>query len=140
MASKTFLFYHLIFTPKYRRPWLYDWACALFAYSVTTICRYNGAHVLALNPGPSYDHVHVLVCLPPDVALAAFVRDVKSMSGRMINAQRGTTGSPFWGRGYFARTVGHGSLENAQRYVAEQWNHDAAQTPPPDPEMVIYQP
>jgi len=137
MASQTFLIYHLIFTPKYRRPWLEGWTCALVAYAVSTICRYYGAHYLALNPGPARDHIHLLVCLPPDTALAWFVRDVKSMSGRLINAQRGTTGSPFWGAGYFAKTVGSGSLESAHRYVAKQWNEDAARTTPPDPEATV---
>ena len=140
MASQTFLFYHLVFTPKYRRPWLDPWACALVAYAVATISRYAGAHYLALNTGAKHDHVHLLVCLPPDVALASFVRDVKSMSARLINARRGTTGQPFWGVGYFAKTVGRGSLESAQRYVEQQWNEDCACITPPDPEKTTFIP
>ena len=89
------------------------------------------------NSGPARDHIHLLVCLPPDVAIAAFIGDAKSMSGRLINAQRQTTGSPFWGAGYFAKTVGRGSLESARRYVVEQWNEDAARTTPPDPEATV---
>lgn len=137
MASKTYLFFHLVLTPKYRREWLHDWTYALIAYCVATICRVKkDAHLMAMNIGPKADHVHLLVCLPPDVALAAFIRDVKSMSARFINAQRGTTGSPFWGVGYFARTVGTGSLEAAQRYVETQWNEDTTKTPPQDPDAI----
>lgn len=136
MASKTFLFYHLVFTPKYRRAWLNDWTYALITYAAHTICEVKHAQLMAMNTGPKADHIHLLVCLPPDVALAAFIRDVKSMSARLINAQHRTTGSPFWGVGYFARTVGTGSLEAAEHYVETQWDKDTAQTPPQDPDAI----
>jgi REP element-mobilizing transposase RayT len=87
----------------------------------------RGGQVLAFNSGPDRAHVHVLILLPPTAALADVVRDAKSMSSRLIrqnNPALQRQARAFWGVSYWARTVGSGSLDQARRYVAEQWSEE----------------
>lgn len=122
MPAKTFLFYHLILTTKYRRPTLASpdaRACVLGALELQA--RLRAGRVLAVNHGPDYAHIHALIILPPHYAIAHFIRDTKSQSARLINAAQATTGAPFWARRYFCGTVGAGDLDAARQYVLEQW-------------------
>jgi len=122
MSAKTFLYYHVILTTKYRRPTLRSATVrARVAAALAQQAELHDGYLLAVNPGPDNAHVHALVIIPPQHALASYLRDVKSQSGRLANAILGSSGRPFWGRRYFARTVGGGSLEAARRYVVEQW-------------------
>ncbi len=122
MPALTFLFYHLVLTTKYRRPLLTPAVRAAIARALDDQTRAHRAHVLAFNHGRDLAHLHILVILPPDQPIAAFARDFKSESARLANHDLGRTGRPFWGRRYFAKTVGSGSLDTARRYVAEQWD------------------
>lgn len=122
MPAKTFLIYHLIVTTKYRRPLLDNPnVLARVSTAASHQAELRGGHVLAFNYGPDFAHVHILVVLPPTAPLAAYTRDFKSESARLANAWLDRTGRTFWGRRYFAKTVGAGSLETARRYVQEQW-------------------
>ncbi len=125
MAAKTYLWYHLVFTTKYRRPLLSALVVPHVRACLAFIAELRGGSMLAFSDGPDRAHVHVLITLPPDVALASYVRDAKSMSARHANTRLGRSGSPFWGARYFARTVGSGSLQAAREYVKNQWKHDA---------------
>jgi len=124
MPAKTYLFYHVVVTTKYRRPLLANHRALSFAvHAAYDRAAGRGGQVVAFNPGPDWSHVHILVILPPHQAIADYVRDFKSQSARQGNAALAATGRPFWARRYFAATVGAGSLDAARRYVEEQWNH-----------------
>lgn len=123
MPAKTYLFYHIVLTTKYRRPHL----AAPRVLSVINLAlkiqsREHGAEVVAWNAGTDYAHMHALVLLPPSARVADFVRDLKSHSARLANAQLNRTGDRFWAKRYFAATVGHGSIEDARRYIADQFD------------------
>ena len=122
MPAKTYLLYHVIVTTKYRRPLLDNPnVLARVSYAADHQAARRGGHVLAFNYGPDLAHIHILLTLPPSAQLAAWLRDFKSESARLSNAWLGRAGHPFWGRRYFAKTIGAGSLDAARRYVAEQW-------------------
>lgn len=123
MPAKTFLFYHVVLTTKYRRPRLnHPHILARVSDALAQQAALRGGYLLAFNSGEDHAHVHALVILPPQHAVSPFVRDAKSQSARLINAALGTTGRPFWARRYFAASVGGGGLDAARRYVAQQWN------------------
>jgi REP element-mobilizing transposase RayT len=71
------------------------------------------------------DHVHMVAALPPSVALAAFVRELKTASSRAVN-KAGLLEERFeWQRGYGAFTLNPLDLSTVLHYVANQKQHHA---------------
>ena len=85
-------------------------------------------HVLALNG--TYDHVHLLVQLPAEVALAAAMHQIKGASARFMNAQRERDGVVYdtrwaWKACYGATSVSPAGLDAVRAYIANQKPHHA---------------
>lgn len=123
MAAKTFLWFHFVFTTKYRRPTLVEMTVPRVLSMIQAVTAFHRGEVLELNTGEDHAHLHLLVALPPTVALSDFVRDAKSASSRRA-------GRDFhWGVRYFGRTVGAGSLAAARQYVASQHSNQTETLP-----------
>jgi REP element-mobilizing transposase RayT len=87
------------------------------------IGRNHGCLVLA-NGGMS-DHVHLLIQLPPVLALAEAISVVKSNSSRWMNDH----GIEFnWQEGYGAFSVSASNLGTVKRYIANQEQHHRKKT------------
>jgi REP element-mobilizing transposase RayT len=125
MSAKSYLFYHFVITTKYRRPLLQNpRARAQVCRAASIVVQHCEGAMLAFNYGPDYAHIHMLIILPPTIPPAWFARDFKSCAARLANETLHRVGLPFWGRGYYVKTVGAGSLETARRYVVEQWGKE----------------
>jgi putative transposase len=96
----TNLITHIIFSTKDRIPYLgRDKRNDVFAYMGGIVRELDG---IALNINGDADHVHVLIGLPPSLALAEGVRIIKTNSSRWIHEQR-IVGQAFaWQSGYAA--------------------------------------
>jgi REP element-mobilizing transposase RayT len=73
--------------------------------------------------GNMEDHAHVVVSIPPKLAVADCVRHVKGASAFAINHMAGSDGQFKWQGGYGALTVGERSLETVMEYAAKQKDH-----------------
>ena len=93
---------------------------------VAGIIANNGQKALAVNGMP--DHLHLLVGLRPDLALADLVRDIKANSSRFINEQRWLPGRFAWQRGYGAFSYSASQLDQVVRYIHDQQRHHATRT------------
>jgi len=63
------------------------------------------------------DHIHMLIQLPPTIALADAVREIKASSSKWM-------GKGFaWQRGYGAFSVSKSSLDSVVRYIRNQEAH-----------------
>lgn len=135
MASLTYLFYHIVLTTKYRAQRLAEQEIVdAIADALAWMAEKRHAVIMAAEVGPTQDHLHLLVCLPPHVAVADWIRDAKSLSSRkvrarLLNADRWIP-PHFWGAGFYARTVGGGDLRAAQRYIETQWDNIPRRIPP----------
>ena len=114
---------HLIFGTKGRRqvikPAIQQGLWILIADSA----REYGVDVRAVSGGE--DHVHMLVCLPPRVALANLVRHVKQGTSKWMNEN----GHYFhWQVGYAAFSVSTSSLAAVDAYVKNQPEHHRKRT------------
>jgi REP element-mobilizing transposase RayT len=120
------LLYHLVFSTKGRRPLIQPAICdELYAY-MGGIVRAKGGVLLEIGGMP--DHVHLVVKLPADLALAELLRVVKSNSSKWVNDRRGR-GNPFaWQTGYPAFTVSESQLLRLRRYVQDQEAHHGRQS------------
>jgi len=89
----------------------------LWAY-IAGICRNHGIYVRAI--GGIEDHVHLLIELPPTLAVAQAVLKVKSNSSKWVKE----TGKKFaWQKGYAAFSVSASKLLAVERYVNNQEAH-----------------
>ncbi len=109
---------HVIFSTRERRPTIVPAIRDdLHAY-VRGIARNYNVDLLAI--GGVADHVHLLIDLPPKLALADCVRALKANSSKWMNEN----GRRFaWQRGYAAFSVSESNLQAVSEYIRAQETH-----------------
>ena len=118
--------YHLIFIPKYRRKVIYGKLRKDIVEYIKRLCRYKGVEIIEGHC--VIDHVHLLLQIPPKIAVSEFVGFLKGKSALMIfdnhaNLKYKFGNRHFWAEGYYVSTVG---LNEAaiKKYIREQELHD----------------
>ncbi len=120
------LHYHISWSTKDRQPILTPKVEKVF-YGVI----YGKAKELDLKihaAGNVDDHVHIVVSIPPKIAVADCVRHLKGASAFAINHMAESDGQFKWQAGYGALTVGERSLETVMEYAARQKEHHKERT------------
>ena len=115
------VYYHIVWATKDRRPLLQpDIELRLFPYLVSKAAE-MGAQVYEVNGW--FDHVHMLVSIPPKHAIAAFVKRLKGASSFDLNQSRLLESDFSWQRGYGVLSLGESQLSRARAYVRNQKEH-----------------
>ena len=115
------LHYHLIWATFERQPALTAEREKVF-YGVL----YGKAKEMGLKihaAGNVEDHVHIVLSIPPKVALADCVKNIKGASAYAINHMPDSDGQLKWQEGYGALTIGERSLAAVMAYAARQKEH-----------------
>ena len=94
----------------------------LFKYIGGTM-RNAGQKLIAINGMP--DHVHILIGLKPNIALSAFVKDIKVASSRLINDKGWVRGRFSWQEGFGAFSYSQSHMSKVARYIENQERHHA---------------
>ena len=124
--SFTNLLYHVVFSTKYRHPWLDpEVAPRVFAYLGGLVREDNGTALLVNGVA---DHVHLLVQLHQDHSVSAFLRALKARSSLWIHKTFPALEQFAWQTGYAAFTVSRSQAEKVRRYIANQENHHRKQS------------
>jgi putative transposase len=114
---------HIVFSTKERRKLIKPpMQPKLWSY-MAGIARNHGFLVLA--NGGMEDHVHLLIQLPPVLALAQAISLLKANSAKWMN-EHGKTFS--WQQGYGAFSVSASNLSAVERYIANQERHHRKMT------------
>ena len=116
--------YHIVFAPKYRRKVFYGEKRAEVGAILRQLCEWKGVRIVQAEVCP--DHVHMLIEIPPKVAVSS----LKGKSSLMIyekypELKYKYRNREFWCRGYYVDTAG----KNAQRiaeYIKKQLEEDKA--------------
>jgi putative transposase len=74
------------------------------------------------------DHIHIVISIPPKIAIADGVRHLKGASAFSINHMQVSDGQFKWQAGYGALTVSEDSLATAAHYAAHQKEHHQSRT------------
>ena len=83
MSTHQQLLYHIVFSTKNRKHYLTDgFREEVFAYMAGTAKELGG---FALKIGGYYDHAHLLVRVPPKIAVSNFVDQLKASTSKHIN-------------------------------------------------------
>ena len=114
--------YHLVWTPKYRRPVLVD----AVADRLTVLLREKAAEIGATAHGLEVlpDQVHLFVASDPTRAPANLGAQFKGSTSRVLRAEFPHLRSrlpTLWSRSYYIGSVGLVSAAMVQRYVESQW-------------------
>lgn len=76
--SKWMCKYHIVFTPKYRRKIIYNQYREDLIEIFKRLCSYKGVEIIEGHM--MSDHVHILVSIPPKIAVSTFVGYLKGKS------------------------------------------------------------
>ncbi|MEL6901082.1 MAG: IS200/IS605 family transposase [Cyanobacteria bacterium J06606_4] len=122
------LYYHLVWSTHKRLPLITPRReAALYPY-----CNHKadalGAHLHAI--GGIDDHVHLIVSIPPKIAIAEFVRRIKGSSSHYLNSRYpDDDGSKFkWQQNYGVFSLGRKQLDIAIAYTQNQKQHHLNRT------------
>ena len=118
--------YHIVFAPKYRRMVVYGKLRAEVGRILRELCERKGVEILEATACP--DHIHMLVSIPPKMAVSEFVGYLKGKSSLIIferhaNLKYQYGNSHFWYKGYYVSTVG-ANKEIIQKYIRNQLEED----------------
>ena len=112
---------HLVWSTKYRKRILKkDVGCRLRDL-LRQIC--SDQEVEVLSGVIAKDHVHMLVSLPPQVAVSKLVQKLKGKSSYKLQREFSSLRKEYWGqrmwaRGYFACSTGNVSDDRVKAYLA----------------------
>ena len=120
--------YHIVFTPKYRRKIIYNQYRESIRDILKQLCGYKGVEILEGHMMP--DHVHLLLSIPPKMAVSSFMGYLKGKSALMIfdkhaNLKYKFGNRHFWAEGYYVSTVGLNEA-TIRKYIQDQERDDIA--------------
>jgi putative transposase len=112
--------YHIVWITKYRKPVLQGEIALRVRELVRQTCATLDVHILSGHV--SVDHVHLLVSVPPSIAVSDLVKRLKGRSSRKMLEEFGELSRQFWGRhlwarGYFAVSTGNVTDEVIRQYI-----------------------
>ncbi len=114
--------YHIVWITKYRKP-----IAGRIGKRVRELIRQTCASLdVYIEKGHvSKDHVHLLVSVPPHLAVSELVKRVKGRSSRLMLEEFGELRKTYWGRhlwarGYFVASSGNVTDEIIAEYIEKQ--------------------
>ena len=118
--------YHIVFAPKYRRKVFFSQKKATIGKILRELCEWKGVKIIEAEVCP--DHIHMLVEIPPKIAVSSFMGYLKGKSSVMLYEQFGELkykyrNREFWCKGYYVDTVGKNESRIAE-YIQNQLKED----------------
>jgi len=116
--------YHLVLVTKYRRRLLTAVMLGRMREIAAARCEGWGGTLVEMNG--EADHVHLLVALPPNLALSGFVNNLKTTTSRLIRKEfapevnRVYSKPVLWSRSYCAISRGGAPLSIVKQYIESQ--------------------
>ena len=122
--SVSLLHAHLVFCVKYRRRAITRRVFDVLRASMRRSAAALEVDIVAIESDG--DHLHVMICHPPRLALSKIVQRLKGASSRALRLKRFPEvlrrlwGSAFWSPSYFVVSCGGAPLEVVKSYVDNQ--------------------
>ena len=118
--------YHIVFTPKYRRKIIYAQYRESLIDIFKRLCKFKGVEIIEGNM--MTNHVHLMLSIPPRIAVSDFMGYLKGKSALMMfdkhaNLKYKFGNRHFWSEGYYVSTVGLNE-STIRKYIQEQNKKD----------------
>ncbi len=116
------LYYHLVWATKEREPLINsDREVELYPYIID---KADALGCIVHAIGGVEDHIHLVVSIPPTLAITDFVKRIKGSSAHFLNQALSASLNKFgWQEGYGVFSLGGKQLEQAVDYVKNQKAH-----------------
>ena len=119
--------YHIVWITKYRKKILKDDIAHRLRDIIRQICSTEKVDILKGAIGA--DHIHLMLSIPPYVAVSRIVQHLKGESSRKLQMefpqlQKQFWGQHFWAIGYFCTTTGTVTEGVIRKYIEEQGKHE----------------
>lgn len=120
--------YHIVFAPKYRRKVFFGEKRVEIGKILRQLREWKGIKIIEAEICP--DHVHMLLEIPPKIAVSSFMGYLKGKSSLMLYEQFPALqfkyrNREFWCRGYYVDTAGKNAHKIAE-YIKNQLKDDQA--------------
>jgi putative transposase len=126
MSSYRQLLYHIVFRTQSSKPVIKrDHADQLYAY-ITGIIKNKNSHLYRINGVEN--HLHILTCIHPSIALADFVREIKVSSSIWMKSNGQFPSFNGWAEGYGSFTCSYMDKEMLIEYIKRQQEHHRRKT------------
>ncbi|QLE54906.1 IS200/IS605 family transposase [Nostoc sp. TCL26-01] len=124
------LYYHLVWTTKNRQPLITsNKEQQLYNYILGKAQALN-CQIHAIDG--IEDHIHVVVTIPPSLAVSEFVKKIKGSSSHHLNHSSNASSDKFaWQEGYGVFSLGYKQLKDVVIYVQNQKIHHSQLTTHP---------
>jgi putative transposase len=119
--------YHLVWGTKYRRKYIKDYVKAdLLKIIFSLVKKYPTLYIERINTDE--DHIHIMMEIPPDVAVATVVKKIKWITSIRLKKKykfirRIYISGSIWSVGYFSSTIGLNE-EQIRKYIIHQGTRD----------------
>lgn len=115
--------YHLVWITKYRKKVLKEDIGVRCREIIRQICNTNKVDIIKGAIGS--DHVHILLYIPPYIAVSRIVQELKGETSRKLQMEFPILKKQFWGQhfwqiGYFCSTTGAVTEQTVRDYIANQ--------------------
>ena len=115
--------YHIVWITKYRKKILRDEIGYRLREIIRQVCTADRVEILKGSIG--VDHIHMLLEVPPNVAVSRVVQHLKGESSRKLQMEFPQLGKQFWGQhmwaiGYFCVTTGTVTEGSIKQYIEDQ--------------------
>ena len=126
-----------MFAPKYRRQVIYGQLRQDIGKILRNLCARKGVEIIEANA--CQDHIHMLVSIPPKIAVASFLGYLKGKSSLLIFERHAQLkyrygNRKFWCKGYYVDTVGRNKAA-IQKYIQQQLQEDMIED-----QMTLFEP
>ena len=120
--------YHLVWITKYRKPILRGEIGKRARELIRQTCA--SLEVYIVKGHVAKDHVHLLVSVPPSLAVSELVKRLKGRSSRLMLEEFGELRKVYWGRHLWARGYFVASSGNVTDAIIAEYIENQAQLAP----------
>ena len=118
--------YHIVFAPKFRRKVFYGGKRVEVGKILRMLCEWKKVNIVEAEV--CLDHVHLLLEIPPKIAVSSFMGYLKGKSSLMLyekfpELKFKYRNREFWCRGYYVDTAGKNAYK-IQSYIQNQLEQD----------------
>lgn len=122
--------YHIVWGTKYRKKILKDEIGYRLREIIRQVCSTDKVDILRGAIGQ--DHVHLLLDIPPYIAVSRIVQHLKGESSRKLQLEFPSLQKQFWGQhlwaiGYFCVTTGTVTEKAIKDYIEQQGTREEEQ-------------
>ena len=95
--------YHIVFALKYRRQVIYGKLRKEIGAILRKLCEFKGVEIIETNA--CKDYIHMLVSIPPKIAVSSFMGYLKGKSSLMIFDKHANLKYKYWNRNFWLEDI-----------------------------------